>query len=366
MTRAFGALSTADTPPVTAPRVFARVDTFTLDEAARLGASLSQSAASDAPDAVSERLRSKVSQMQERRKLARSIGLKKATALGSASSAAAGSPRRLDTSKLKRYAAVRNIRKPATVANGAATAQEPKTLDKPPQTADKIVADTAAAQAPGSINLATTEGCPAGAALLELAAEVAAAEGSQLTSPPRKPKWEVVDVQIGGVVEAARNAQKERLSSLTNRSSAQSTPVYSGSGIATRGALTCNGVAMVSSSAGAKFEKETPADATVATDGGGDATASVGGKQGGDKETRDLEETDGDDWEYDYYAVVNPGTANSTTTNELELGWMGAVERDATGGAVCPDSQVADPVRTLPIAPPCCFMIHMPFEYSHM
>ena len=308
--------------------MFARVDTFTLEEAARLGASLGQSTASVGSDEVSERLQGKVLQMQERRKLARSIGLKKATAHAAGSSAAASSPRRLDTSKLNRYAAVRQKRNPATAAGDAATtAPEATTSGKLPSAAeDKQVAATGAAQAEtAGATHGVAVGSAAEAVLLELATEVAAAEDSHAGARKRKPKWDVVDVDLGGGAEAARKAQKDRLSSLLSN--------YTESHAGGRGALTCNGVAMVAS----------PAGADGAAGDGGDVVNADSSMQSGEEET-----ASDDDWEYDYYAVVNPG-ASSGPGNDLDLGWMGAVEMDATGS----DTQAADPVRANPDA---CFL----------
>jgi hypothetical protein len=347
LTRAFGALSTADTPAATAPRVFARVDTFTLDEAARLGASLGPSSASIGSDAVSERLQSKVLQMQERRKLARSIGLKKATAHAAGSTAVAGSPRRLDTSKLNRYAAVRKKRNPAAAVGEVTTAPAAKTSGNLPSAAGGDPVATAAARVghPAGTTPATAVDSAADAALLELAAEVAAAEGSPAEGLS-KPKWDVVDVDLGGVVEAAQNAQKARLSSLlSNGSSSQTAAVHGGPSAAGRGALTCNGVAMVASPTDADVENKIPSSAVAGSGSveGCGAAASANSKQSDEGEIGDAS----DDWEYDYYAVVNPG-ASSEPGNDLDLGWMGAVEMDATGA----DAQTTDPVRALPIRSP--------------
>lgn len=263
--------------------------------------------------------------MQERRKLARSIGLKKATAHAPGSTAVAGSPRRLDTSKLNRYAAVRKKRKPAAVVGEATTASAATTTSNLPSEAGEgnpVAATVAPLGQAAETAPATAVDSVADAALLELAAEVEAAEGSQVEGL-NKPKWDVVDVDLGGVIEAAQNAQKERLSSLlSNGPSSQAAAVH-GLSAAGRGALTCNGVAMVASPSGADVENQK-------------SPASVVGD---------------DDWEYDYYAVVNPGASSGAGT-DLDLGWMGAVEMDATGGADNPDSQTADPVRALPIRSP--------------
>eukprot|EP01043_Picozoa_sp_COSAG02_P044505 COSAG02_NODE_3981_length_5956_cov_16.732798_4_plen_307_part_00 len=290
--------------------------------------------------------------MQERRKLARSIGLKKATAHAAGSTAVAGSPRRLDTSKLNRYAAVRKKRKPTAVVGEATTASAATTTGGlPSETGGGKPVAAAVARVGQLAETApvTAVGSAADAALLELAAEVEAAEGSQVEGLS-KPKWDVVDVDLGGVIEAAQNAQKERLSSLLNNGpSSQAAAVHSGPNAAGGGTLTCNGVAMVASPAGADVKNQTPASAVAGSDGGGcGAAATANSKQSGEGETGG---GDDDDWEYDYYAVVNPG-ASSEPGTDLDLGWMGAVEMDATGGADTPDSQTIDPVRALPIRLP--------------
>ena len=88
----FSALSTAESPEESArpaPRLFARVDTLPQGEAAELaaaapaaGQSTPRSAA--ASDVFSRRLQGKVAEMHERRRLARKVGVKAATADGRA------------------------------------------------------------------------------------------------------------------------------------------------------------------------------------------------------------------------------------------------------------------------------------------
>ena len=87
----FSALSTTESPEESArpaPRLFARVDTLPQGEAAELavaapaaGQSTPRSAASDV---FSRRLQGKVAEMHERRRLARKVGVKAATADGRA------------------------------------------------------------------------------------------------------------------------------------------------------------------------------------------------------------------------------------------------------------------------------------------
>ena len=89
----FSALSTAESPEESArpaPRLFARVDTLPQGEAAELavaapaaGQSTPRSAAA-ASDVFSRRLQGKVAEMHERRRLARKVGVKAATADGRA------------------------------------------------------------------------------------------------------------------------------------------------------------------------------------------------------------------------------------------------------------------------------------------
>jgi hypothetical protein len=369
LTRAFGALSTADeaAPRNPAPRLFARVDTFTLDEAARLGASLGSNVGSADSDSVSQRLQSKVSEMQERRKLARTVGLKRATAEGTSGSVVAGSPRRLDTSKLNRYAAVREKRKAAAAAGGAATAG--KASDSRSSAADTgstaaAAAAAAATEAPATATSSTAKGLAADAALLELAAEVAAAE-SHAADTLGVPKWDVVDVEVG-VVEAAQNAQKARLTSMLNGSiSSNPAKLSDDAGVAAGGGgsstLTCNGVAMVSTSAAAGgVENQAPATGVGASTGGEGGSDGVSPVSAGDgvSPVSVVGAEDSDDWEYDYFAVV-PDAAPGD-----DLAWMGAVEMDyATsgggggggGGPADIGSSLAaqrDPVRTCSICLP--------------
>ena len=76
----------------------------------------------------------------------------------------------------------------------------------------------------------------------------------------------------------------------------------------------CNGVAMVSSPTAAGAENQVPTAAEA------EAVAAAAAATAGTEETMD----DGDEWEYDYYAVVPDAVPGDMT-------WMGAVEADAAG-----------------------------------
>ena len=241
---------------------------------------------------------------------------------------ASGEPRRLDTSKLARYAAVRDRRG----LGGAAAAAKPGAAEgagAPPQggaAPPEQPARTEPQQAAQEARPAAAE--PAAAARPEGEADAAQRPKAEPTAGAEAgaPRWEVVDVDVG--LAAPKRAQELRLSKLQAGAAAKVAQEAGG------GALMCNGEVRAEPAcrtpcpspdqacrAAAQEMVSSPAPGAKAGEAAADAM-DVG-------QTQSEPESDGqeEEWEYDYYAVVPEGGGAGGD------GWMGAVEMDTAGGS---------------------------------
>ena len=242
---------------------------------------------------------------------------------------ASGEPRRLDTSKLARYAAVRDRRG----LGGSAAAAKPGAAEgagAPPQggaAPPEQPARTEPQQAAQEARPAAAE--PTAAARAEGEADAAQRPKAEPTAGAEAaaPRWEVVDVDVG--LAAPKRAQELRLSKLQAGAAAKAAQEPKAGG----GALMCNGE--VRAEPACRTPCPSPHQACRAAAQEMVSSPAPGAKAGEAADAMDVGQTqsepesDGqeDEWEYDYYAVVPEGGGAGGD------GWMGAVEMDTAGGS---------------------------------